>query len=156
MEVTFKSSSIYSSPCKAATSNAVYKLDNLVNLVKNMSLHEVNAATDVDQQTEGEPRIHQWRGMTLHQEEIGPSNGNGDMTSLPGDQAWSKRDQADENKVNGVSTRRRKLTEKVMAYRAMLLKARWERINGGMMRKCNVTEDLLILRCQETLATIII
>ena len=50
----FKSSSIYSNPCKAATSKVVYKGDNLVNLVKNMSLLEVNAATDIDQQTEGE------------------------------------------------------------------------------------------------------
>ena len=53
-----KSSRIYSNPCKEAISRVVYKLDNLVNLVKNMSLHEVNAATDIDQQTEGESRIH--------------------------------------------------------------------------------------------------
>ena len=88
-----------------------------------MSLHEVNAPTDVDQQTEGESRIHQWRSMTLNQEETGLSNGNKD-TSLPGDQAWSKGDQADENEVNGVSARRRKLTEKGRAYRAILLKER--------------------------------
>ena len=75
-----------------------------MNLVKNMSLPEVNAATDNDQQTEGESGIHQWRSMTLSQEEIGPSNGNRDTTSLPGDQAWSKRDQADENEANGIST----------------------------------------------------
>ena len=43
-----KSSSIYSNPCKATTSKVVYKLDNLVNMAKNMSLHEANAATDVD------------------------------------------------------------------------------------------------------------
>ena len=49
-----KSSSNYSNPCKGATSKVIYKLDNLVNLVKDMSLHEVNAATDVNQQTEGE------------------------------------------------------------------------------------------------------
>ena len=67
-----KSSSIYSNPCKAATLKVVYKLDNLVNLVKNMSLHELNAATDINQQTEGESRIHQWRSMTLNQEESGP------------------------------------------------------------------------------------
>ena len=47
-----------------------------MNLVKNMSLHEVNATTDVDKQTEGESRIHQWRSMTPSQEEAGPSNGN--------------------------------------------------------------------------------
>ena len=40
-----------------------------MNLVKNMSLHEVNAATDIDQQTEGEPGIHQWRSMAINQEE---------------------------------------------------------------------------------------
>ena len=34
-----------------------------------MSLHETNAAIDVDQQTEGESRIHQWKSMTLNQEE---------------------------------------------------------------------------------------
>ena len=50
--------------------------------------------------------------MTLKQEETGPSNGNKNITSLSGDQAWSKRDQADENEVNEVSTKRRKLTEK--------------------------------------------
>ena len=50
----FKSSGIYSNPCKAATSKVVYKGDNLVNLVKNMLLLEVNAATDIDQQTDGE------------------------------------------------------------------------------------------------------
>ena len=44
-------SSIYSNPCEAATSKVVYKLDSLVNLVKNMSLHEVNGAADIDQQT---------------------------------------------------------------------------------------------------------
>ena len=47
-----KSSSIYSNTCKAATSKVVYKLGNLVNLVKNMSFHDVNIATDIDQQTE--------------------------------------------------------------------------------------------------------
>ena len=78
-----------------------------------MSLHEVNAATDIDQQTEGESRIHQWRSMTLNQEENGTSNGNRYTTSLLGDQTWSKRDQVDENEVNEVSTRGRKLTEKV-------------------------------------------
>ena len=71
------------------------------------------------------------------------SNGNRDTASLPGDQAWSKRDQADENEVNGVSTRRRKLTEKGRAYRATLLKERREKINGKMMRKCSIIEDLL-------------
>ena len=68
-----KSSSINSNPYKAATSKVVYKLDNLVNLVKNVSLHEMNAATDGDQQTEAESRIHQFRSMTLNQEETGPS-----------------------------------------------------------------------------------
>ena len=87
-----KSSSIYSNTCKAATSKVVYKLGNLVNLVKNMSFHEVNIATDIDEQTEGESRIHQWRSMTLNQEETGPSNGNIDTKNLVGDQTWSKRD----------------------------------------------------------------
>ena len=108
-----------------------------------MSLHEVNAATDIDQQTEAESRIHQWRLMTLSQEETGPSNGNRDTTSRLGDQVWSKRDQADENEVNGVSTRRRKLTEKGRAYRTTSLKERREKINGRMMRKCSVIKDLL-------------
>ena len=115
-----------------------------MNLVKNMSLHEVNAATDIDQQTEEESRIHQWRSMTLNQEETGPSNGNRDTTSLLGDQTWSKRDQADENEVNDVSTRRRKLTEKGRACIATLLKERREKINGRMMRKCSIIEDLLL------------
>ena len=79
----------------------------------------------------------------LNQEEIGPSNGNTDTTTLPGDKAWSKRDQADENEVNGVSTRRRKLTEKGRAYRATLLKERRQKINGSMTRKCSIIEDLL-------------
>ena len=39
--------------------------------------------------------------MTLNQEETGPSNGNRDTTSLPGDQALSKRDQANKNEVTG-------------------------------------------------------
>ena len=108
-----------------------------------MSLHEVNAATDIDQQTEAESRIHQWRLMTLSQEETGPSNGNRDTTSRLGDQVWSKRDQADENEVNGVSTRRRKLTDKGTAYRATLLKEKREKINGTMMRKCSIIKDLL-------------
>ena len=138
-----KSSSIDSNPCKAATSKVVYKLDNLVNLVKNMSLHEVNAATDIDQQTEGESRIHQWRSMTLNQRKTGLSNCNRDTTSLLGDQTWSKRDQADENEVNDVSTRRKKLTEKIRAYTATLLKERREKINGRI-RKCSITEDLLL------------
>ena len=86
--------SIYSNPYKAATSKVAYIVDNLVNLVKNESLHEVNAANDVDQKTEGESRIHQWRSMTLNQQETGPLNGHRDTTSLPGDQAWSNRDQA--------------------------------------------------------------
>ena len=59
-----------------------------MNLVKNMSLYEVNAATDIDQQTEKESRIHQWRSMTLNQEETGPSNGNRDTKSLLDDQTW--------------------------------------------------------------------
>ena len=50
-----------------------------------MLLHEVNAATDIDQQTEAESGIHQWRSMTLNQEENGPSNGNKYTTSLLGD-----------------------------------------------------------------------
>ena len=139
-----KLSSIYSNPCKAATSKIVYELENLVDLVKNISLHGVNAATDIDQQTEGESRIYQWRSMALNQEETGPSNGNRDTASLLGDQTWSKRDQADENEVNDVSTRRRKLTEKGRTYIATLLKERREKINGRMMRKCSIIEDLLL------------
>ena len=81
--------------------------------------------------------------MTLNQEEAGLSNGNRDTISLPGHQTWSKRDQADENEVNGVSTRRRKLTEKDRAYRTALLKQRREKINGRTMRKCIIIEDLL-------------
>ena len=109
-----------------------------------MSLHEVNAATDINQQTERESRIHQWRSMVaLNQEEIGTSNGNRDTASLPNDQAWSKRDQADENEANGVFTRRRKLFERGRAYRATLLKERREKINGRMMRKFNIIENLL-------------
>ena len=127
----------------AATSKVVYKLDNLVNLLKNKSLHEVKAAIDIDQQTEGESRIHHWRSMALNQEETGPPNGNRDTTSLLGVQTWSKREQADENEVNDVSTRRRKLTEKGRACRATLLKERREKINGRMMRKCNIIKDLL-------------
>ena len=35
-----------------------------------MSLHEANAAADVDQQIEEESKVHQWRSVTLnHQEE---------------------------------------------------------------------------------------
>ena len=135
---------IYSDPCKAATSKVVYKLDNLVNLLKNKSLHEVKAAIDIDQQTEGESRIHHWRSMALNQEETGPPNGNRDTTSLLGVQTWSKREQADENEVNDVSTRRRKLTEKSKAYRATLLKERREKINGRMMRKSSIIENLLL------------
>ena len=55
----------------------------------------------------------------------------------------SKRDQADENEVNGVSTRRRKLTDKGTAYRATLLKEKREKISGTMMRKCSIIKDLL-------------
>ena len=80
--------------------------------------------------------------MTLNQEETGLSNGNTDTTSLLGYQAWSKRDQADENEVNGVSTKRRKLTEKGRAYRATLLKKRRKKIQRRMMRKCSVIEYL--------------
>ena len=46
--------------------------------------------------------------------------------------------------MNEVSTRRRKLTEKGRAYRAILLKERREKINGRMMRKCRIIEDLLL------------
>ena len=81
--------------------------------------------------------------MALNKEETGRSNGNRDTTSLLGDQIRSKRDQADENEVNDVSTRRRKLTEKGRACRATLLKERREKINGRMMRKCSIIEDLL-------------
>ena len=38
-----------------------------------MSLYEANVATDVDQQIEGQSRVHQWRSTTLNQEETGPS-----------------------------------------------------------------------------------
>ena len=41
-----------------------------------MSLHVVNAATDVDQQTQVESRIHHWRSMTLIQEKTGLPNGS--------------------------------------------------------------------------------
>ena len=81
--------------------------------------------------------------MALNQEETGPSNGNRDTASLLGDQTWSKRDQADENEVNDVSTRRRKLTEKIRAYIATLLKERREKINGRI-RKSSIIEDLLL------------
>ena len=128
-----KSSSIDSNPCKAATSKVVYKLDNLMNV-----------ATDIDEQTEGKSRIHQWRSMALNQEETGPSNGNRDTTNLLGNHTWSKRDQADENEENDVSTRRRKLTEKIRAYRATLLNERREKINGRMIRKCSIIKDLLL------------
>ena len=81
--------------------------------------------------------------MALNQEETGPSNGNGDTRDLLGNHTWSKRDQADENEVNDVSTRRRKLTEKIRAYIATLLKERREKINGRI-RKCSIIEDLLL------------
>ena len=56
----------------------------------------------------------------------------------------SKRDQADENEVNGISTRRGKLTDKGTVYRATLLKEKKrEKINGIMMRKCSIIKDLL-------------
>ena len=114
-----------------------------MNLVKNMSLHEKNAPTDIDQQTEGKSSIHKWRSMTLSQEETGASNGNRYTESLLSDQTWSKWDQADENEVNEVSTRRRKLTEKSRAYRATLLEERREKIHGRMTRKSSIIEDLL-------------
>ena len=82
--------------------------------------------------------------MALNKEETGRSNGNRDTTSLLGDQIRSKRDQADENEVNDVSTRRRKLTEKSKAYRATLLKEKREKINGRMMRKSSIIENLLL------------
>ena len=81
--------------------------------------------------------------MALNQEETGPSNGNRDTTNLLDNHTWSKRDQADENEVNDVSTRRRKFTEKIRAYIATLLKERREKINGRI-RKCSIIEDLLL------------
>ena len=135
--------SIYSNHCKAATLKVVYKLDNLLNLVKNMLLHQMYPATDIDQQTDGESRIHQWRSMTLNQEETGLSNGNRDTTSLLGDQTWLKRDQAGEEEMNEVSIGRRKLSEMGTAYRATLLKERREKISESMIRKCSIIEDFL-------------
>ena len=81
--------------------------------------------------------------MALFQEETGPSNGTRDTTNLLGKHTWSKRNQADENEVNDVSTRRRKLTEKIRAYIATLLKERREKINGRI-RKSSIIEDLLL------------
>ena len=72
-----------------------------------------------------------------------PSSGNGGTKGLPGDQAWSKRDQADDNEVNGVPTSRGKLREKGRTYRTAALKERREKINGRMMRKCSIIENLL-------------
>ena len=46
--------------------------------------------------------------------------------------------------MNGVSARRRKLTEKGGTYRATLLKETREKINGRMMIKCSIIEDLLL------------
>ena len=108
-----------------------------------MSLHEVNAATDIDQQTEEESSIHQWRSMTLNQEETGLSNGNKDTTSLLGDQTRLKRDQAGEDEMNEVSIGRRKLSEMGTAYRATLLKEKREKISESMIRKCSIIEDFL-------------
>ena len=45
--------------------------------------------------------------------------------------------------MNGISTRRRKLTEKGRAYRATLLKETREKINGWIRRECSIIEDLL-------------
>ena len=45
--------------------------------------------------------------------------------------------------MNLASTRRRKLTEKGKAYIATFLKERREKINGKIMRKCSIIEDLL-------------
>ena len=56
-----------------------------------MSLHEVNAATDIDQQTKGEPSIHEWKAISLSQEEIGLSNGSRSTANMLGDQTWSKK-----------------------------------------------------------------
>ena len=49
-----------------------------------MLLHEVNADTDIDQQTEAESWIHQWRSMTFNKAENGPSNDKKYTTSLLG------------------------------------------------------------------------
>ena len=72
----------------------------------------MNNVTDFDYETERESRIHHWRSVTLNQEETGPSTVIRGTTSLSGGQAWLKRDQADENEVNGVSSIRGKFTEK--------------------------------------------
>ena len=82
--------------------------------------------------------------MTLNQEETGPSTVIRGTTSLSGGQAWLKRDQADENEVNGVSSIRGKFTEKGWTYRVVaILKERREKINGSMVRKFSIIEDLL-------------
>ena len=44
--------------------------------------------------------------------------------------------------MNGVSSRRRKLTEKGRAYRAIFLKKKREKINKRMIRKCSIIEYL--------------
>ena len=75
--------------------------------------------------------------MTLNQEETGPSTVIRGTTSLSGGQAWLKRDQADENEVNGVSSIRGKFTEKGRTYRVTILKERREKINGSMVRNFN-------------------
>ena len=56
--------------------------------VKNISHHEVNAATDIDRKIKGQSRIHQRRSIALNQEETGPLNGNRGTKSLPGDKTW--------------------------------------------------------------------
>ena len=37
---------------------------------------------NADQQTDGESRIHQWRPVTINQEETGPSDSNTGTTSI--------------------------------------------------------------------------
>ena len=47
--------------------------------------------------------------------------------------------------MNEVSTRRRKLAKKGGAYSATLLKERMEEVNGRMLGKCSIIEDLPLL-----------
>ena len=47
--------------------------------------------------------------------------------------------------MNEVSTRRKKLAKKGGAYRATLLKERREEINGRVLGKCSIIEDLPLL-----------
>ena len=116
-------------PNTSVTSKVVYKLDNLVYLVKNMSLAEVNTE-DVWNGDHESDQMRKSKSLVITQQfaETFHNTGEDDGTKAPEEYV--------------PATRRRAMTEKGRDYKLKIMKERRQKLHKRTQRSWNTIEEL--------------